>query len=178
MSQSVLSTLLHGYSSLRTIPLFHLSTRYATSKMPIVPVCARWFGKCRGFGGKKDAWRVDFASPARATSVSRENNLQSSREQLAILARNGSNSREKWKCFSRETKVFLARNGSVSREKWMILSEGSCFSVGSHAFAAFCEDICRPFGIFLPWYAFCSVLAGGNRKITKYTKGTKRCSSA
>ena len=76
-----------------------------------------------------------MASPARATSVSRENNLQSSRETDAILARNESNSREKWKCFSRETRVFLARFVTVSREKWIILSKGGCFSVGSHAFA-------------------------------------------
>ena len=91
--------------------------------------------RCRGFRCKKDAWRADFARPARATSVSRENNLQSSREQLAILARNGINSREKWMCFSRETKVFLARNGSVSHEKWIFLSEGGYFSIVVHAFA-------------------------------------------
>ena len=124
------------------------------------------------------ALRGQLAFLARTTCKSRENNLQSSRETEAILARNGSNSREKWMCFSRETEAILARNGSVSREKWIILSEGGCFSVGRHAFAAFCEDICRPFGIFLPWDAFCSVLAGGNCKTTKYTKGTKRCSSA
>ena len=85
------------------------------------------------FRGKKDTWRADFASPARATSVSRENNLQSSREQLAILARNESNSREKWKCFSRETKVFLVRNGSVSREKRKCFSREMDLPLGGPA---------------------------------------------